>query len=71
MTDAVTESLLVAEGSDWFHAVWYSLSDDMRQPIRDKARWEHMSLRAVLIDWPTLVPRSLQHLIPKPVRSDD
>lgn len=35
---------------DW-NAYWDSLSETERQSLRDKARWEHMSLSAVASEW--------------------
>jgi hypothetical protein len=44
------------------------MTTDERERVQQKARWEHMSLRAVLVDWPTLAPTGVWHLIPKPER---
>lgn len=54
--------------ADWFRVVWDGMDENERQRVRDKARWEHVSLRAVLIDWPTLAPPGVWHLIPRPSR---
>jgi hypothetical protein len=54
---------------DWFRLIWDSLTDEERAPIQHKAQWEHMSLRAVLIDWPSYVPERLGYVIvPRPNR---
>jgi len=39
--------------SEW-RAQWDAMRDDERQLVRDKAQYEHMSLWAVLNDWPSL-----------------
>lgn len=36
--------------AEWHH-FWASLSDDQKQQIRDKARWEHVSLWAAAEGW--------------------
>lgn len=54
---------------DWFREIWDALSDEERTAVQDKAAWEHMSLRAVMADWPSLVPEHLRHLVPPPDRS--
>ena len=40
--------------SDEFDTLWRSLSDEEKQRVRDKAKWEHMGLWAVLNDWPDI-----------------
>ncbi len=41
--------------SQAFQRVWQSLAPDMKQAIKDKAQWEHMTLSAVMRDyWPDL-----------------
>lgn len=40
----------VSTGSSW-RAYWRGLTEDGRQSLRDKARWEKMSLMAVAIEW--------------------
>lgn len=54
------------EPMDWFPRVWQSMTEEQQTRVRDKARWEHMPLMAVLIDWPTLAPVGLRDLIPAP-----
>lgn len=56
--------------ADWFREIWDGLSDEERAPIQSKAQWEQMSLRAVLMDWPSLAPEKLRGLIPPPDRSN-
>lgn len=52
-TDAVTLT--------WqqFRSIWSEMSEDERECVRAKARWEHMTLWAVLMDWPDLIPTRL------------
>ncbi len=40
--------------SDEFDVLWKSLTDEQKQQVRDKARGEHMTLWAVLNDWPDI-----------------
>ncbi len=40
--------------SDEFDILWKSLSEEQKQRVRDKATWEHMSLWAVLNEWPDI-----------------
>lgn len=42
-------------GQDW-RVLWGSLSDAQKERIRAKAQWEHMSLLAVIREWPDLAP---------------
>jgi hypothetical protein len=53
---------------DWFQIVWDGMTQGEQDRVKTKAQWEHMSLRAVLQDWPTLAPPGVWHLIPKPER---
>jgi len=34
-----------------FRAWWQSLTPEEQQPFKDKARWEQMSLTAVIAEW--------------------
>ena len=34
-----------------FQKVWNSLDDETREQIRAKAKWEHMTLAAVMREW--------------------
>lgn len=45
-----------------FRQLWNSMNGAEREVIQAKASWEHMSLTAVLLDWPTLVPVRLRDL---------
>lgn len=56
----------VREPMHWFDRVWQSMREEDQQRVRDKARWERMTLMGVLIDWPTLAPVGLRDLIPTP-----
>lgn len=38
-----------------FKELWASLTDEQKQRVRDKSRWEFMSLWAVLNQWPDLL----------------
>lgn len=38
-----------------FSKVWSSLNDEQRDRVRAKASWEHMSLSAVIREWPTTI----------------
>ena len=38
--------------SDEFDNLWKSLTDKQKQRVRDKARWEHMTLWAICNEWP-------------------
>ncbi len=40
--------------SDEFDALWHALTKTQKQRVRDKANWEHMTLWAVLIEWPDI-----------------
>jgi hypothetical protein len=40
----------VSTSSAW-RAYWRGLTEEGRQSIRDKARWEKMSLMAIAIEW--------------------
>jgi hypothetical protein len=40
--------------SDEFDYLWKSLTEEQKQRVRDKAKWEHMSLWSVLNDWPNV-----------------
>jgi hypothetical protein len=40
--------------SEEFDKLWKSLTDEEKQRVKDKATWEHMTLWAVLIDWPDI-----------------
>ncbi len=35
--------------------LFLSLTLESQQRVRDKARWEHMSLTAVMVEWPDLM----------------
>jgi len=37
-----------------FKKLWNSLSEEQRDKIRNKAKWEHMTLWAVCIEWPDI-----------------
>lgn len=41
---------------DW-KDYWNSLTESERQSLRDKARWEHVSLSAVAIEWGAVADR--------------
>jgi len=41
--------------SNEFDVLWETLNEEQKQRVRDKAKWEHMSLWAVLNNWPNLV----------------
>ena len=58
-----------AASTDWWTQLWAALSHEERERLRDKAKWEHVSLMAVLIDWHSLVPEEVRHLIPAPDRA--
>ena len=53
---------------DWFERIWDALDASERDEVRSKAKWEHVTLRGVLVDWPSYAPESLRHLVPKPNR---
>lgn len=36
---------------DAWKAYWNALSPTQQQSIKDKARWEHMTLSAVAVEW--------------------
>jgi hypothetical protein len=38
-----------------FWQLWHKLSPEEQQSVRDKAQWEHMSLSAVMREWPSLL----------------
>jgi hypothetical protein len=59
----------VNEPMHWFQRVWQSMSEEQQMRVRDKAKWEHVSLSAVLVEWPTLAPEGLRDLIPPPERA--
>jgi len=40
--------------NDEFTNVWRKLTENQRARVRAKAQWEHMSLSAVLREWPAL-----------------
>lgn len=40
--------------SEEFDAIWKSMTEEQKENARAKAKWEHMTLWAVLIDWPDL-----------------
>ena len=52
----------------WFDRVWQSMHEEDQARVRDKAKWEHMTLMAVLVDWPSFAPVGLRDLIPPPER---
>jgi hypothetical protein len=66
--DSEATELPVAESRDWFQVTWNGMTQGEQGRVKAKAQWEHMSLRAVLQDWPTLAPPGVWHLIPKPDR---
>ena len=35
--------------------MWNSMTEEQRDLVRAKARWEHMGLWAVLTEWPSLL----------------
>jgi hypothetical protein len=39
-----------------YRAMWESMTEEERDRVRAKAEWEHMSLWAVLDEWPSLRP---------------
>jgi hypothetical protein len=41
--------------ADW-RTYWEGLTDGQRQSLRDKARWEHMTLSAVASQWGAIEP---------------
>jgi hypothetical protein len=58
------------EQRDWFQAMWTAMEETERDALRYKAKWEGRSLMAIAMDWPTLVPERLRHLVPPPRASD-
>jgi hypothetical protein len=43
-----------------FRAIWKGMTDEERERVKDKSRWEHMIPWAVLMEWPDLVPTRLR-----------
>lgn len=46
-----TQNVEVLTGDANFTQMWTGLSDAQRDWLRHKAQWEHMSLRAVVLEW--------------------
>ena len=42
-----------------FNRLWRAMTKAEREPVQAKARWEHMTLLAVLFDYPDFIPRRL------------
>lgn len=40
-----------------FLAMWAAMTEEERQPVKDKANWEHMTLWKVLNDYAQLRPQ--------------
>lgn len=38
--------------SEEFDKLWKSLNEPQKQRVKDKAKWEHMSLWAICNEWP-------------------
>ena len=37
-----------------FDDLWHSLTEKQKQRVRDKAKWEHIGVWAVLKEWPDI-----------------
>jgi len=37
-----------------FDKIWKLMTEEQKEKARVKAKWEHMTLWAVLIDWPQI-----------------
>lgn len=46
-----------------FKAIWAQMTEDERDRVRAKAQREQMSLWAVLMDWPSLIPERLRGML--------
>lgn len=40
-----------------FRTIWQEMSESQKERVKSKARWEHMTLWAVLQEWPTLMEK--------------
>lgn len=45
--------------SDAFTRLWRAMSDAERAPVQAKARWEQMTVSAVLFDYDDMIPPRL------------
>ena len=55
---APPKELTYAEFNDEWHK---NMTEDERQRVREKAQWEHMSLWAILNEWPSLRHQESAH----------
>lgn len=46
--------------SDPFREAWDALDETQRERIRQKAQWEHVTLRGVYADWPVLFAAAVE-----------
>jgi hypothetical protein len=53
-----------------FNEVWNGITDEQRRALRDKAQWEHMSLSAVMLEWPSIIAPFILETIQEPSLSE-
>ena len=51
-----------------FAAIWADITEDQREMVKNKARWNQITLSAVMIRWPYLIAPHVLHT--KPSASD-
>jgi len=55
----VNEDTILISFTD-FRKIWAGMTKEEKTRVQDKAKWERMSLWAVLNEWPKLTPERLQ-----------